>query len=105
MSPTGDQSAPPREGIITEAERYVKQMAALRLNDEIFSGRHCRGVSWFPVANSLQAGTQIFGIDSRGIADGAKVLIVLEQELFCFALGAERAADPFFHGAGDYRAP
>ena len=46
--------------------------------------------------NSFQTGSQIFRVDSRGEANGSKVLIVIEQKLFRFALLAD---GPFAHSS------
>src|ERR1700722_3707293 len=56
-------------------------------------------------ANLFQTAAKVLGINSRGVADGPVIPIVIKQKLFGLALLAKRAADPLFHRAGDHRAP
>ena len=105
MSPTSYQTAPPRECMIAEAEWFVKRGAQFQQRRKLIARSACLRFGDLARANFFQAGSQIFGIDSRGKTNGSIILIVTEQKLFRFALLAQRAADPFFHGGGDHGAP
>src|SRR5579862_4254639 len=105
MSPTSYQTAPPRECIIADAEWFVKRSAQFQRQPRLIS--RCASLRFGNLAraNLFQTGSQIFGVDSRRIANGSIILIVTEQKLFRFALLAERAVDPFFDGCGYHGAP
>ena len=53
----------------------------------------------------LEPVTQVARINPRREAHGPIIIVVIEQELFCFALPAPRTMDPFLDGAGDHGTP
>jgi hypothetical protein len=91
--------------MIAEAEWFVKPGAQFQRRRKLIARCACLRFDYFARANFFQAGSEISRVDSRGKANGLKILIVIKQKLFRFKLLSERAPDPFFHGGGNHGAP
>jgi hypothetical protein len=105
MSPTSYQTAPPREGMIAEAEWFVKLAVQITEQRRLIAQSERMRFGDLARAKFFETASKIFRVDSRRIANGSIILIITEQELFRFTLSAKRAVDPFLHSAGNHGTP